>query len=116
MNTAEPLGVCAEELFHLWPGKKLQAHRVNLARFIRGPEIIEELLPAALVPLKRMPHLVRKDLHVPLGAVEVGEDERHAVRGKARAEAAAGFPFAVFQVQEAGPGHQAEEVVEAAAE
>ena len=41
MNAAEPLGIAAEELLHVRPGEELQPHRVNLARFVRRPEIID---------------------------------------------------------------------------
>ena len=68
-----------KEFLHLRPGEELEPHRVNLARFVRRPKIIDQRLIAAHVALKRVPHFVREDFDVSLGAVEVGKDERHAI-------------------------------------
>ena len=66
MNAAESLGVGLEELLHVRPRQELQAHRMNLARFVRRPQVIDQRLLAAGVALVGVPHLVREDLDVVL--------------------------------------------------
>ena len=56
VHPAKPLRVLAEEQLHLRPGEKLQAHRMNLARFHRRPEIVfERLVAARMISEKRAP-------------------------------------------------------------
>ena len=90
--------------------------RVNLARFIRGPQVIDQRLLAAHVALEGVPHFVREHLHVALGAVEVGENVRQAHRGERGAESARRFAFAILEIGEVAAGHQAEEIIEPAAD
>ena len=111
---AEPVGVVAEEALHVGPGQELEAHGVDLGRLVGGPEVVGERQVAALVALEGVAHLVGEDLDVALGAVEVGEHERHAVGGEAGAEPAAGLALAVGQVEEAAGVHAAEERAEVA--
>ena len=89
---AVSLGVFLEEFLHMRPGEELETHRVDFARLVSRPEVVDERLLAAGVRLIGVAHFVREHAYVAVGAIKIREHERHTIRGKAGAEAAAGLP------------------------
>ena len=53
-------GVLTHQLADAGEGQEFQAHRVDLGRLHRRPEVIDAGLVAAFPVLERVPHLVRE--------------------------------------------------------
>ena len=82
-------GLVAEEVLMIVLRQKLHRHRVALARLNGGRlQLHREVLPERAVVGESVARLVRQNVHVARGAVEVREDERHLVRRDAGAVAA----------------------------
>ena len=110
MAVAELRGILAEEAVAPRPGEKFHGHGVNLARLHRGPHERGGHAVAVQIAGEGMARLVRDDFHVVLGAVEVCEDEGHAVIGNGRAVAAAFLAGRGEHVHQVDAEHRAEEL------
>ena len=89
MAVEELARVRAEETLRPRPCEKFHRHRVDLAALHAGPDRGIRHTVTVHPRGKRVPRLVRHDLHVVLRAVEVRKNERDFVLAEARAVAAA---------------------------
>ena len=104
------LRVRAEELFHVRPGEELHAHRVGLRGLhAAAGQLQREAVVRDQEGVEGVAGLVRHDVHVAGGAVEVGEDEGLLVLGEFRAVAAAPFVLARVDVESLVLEHQVDE-------
>src|SRR5699024_3360733 len=101
--------VLAKEALGPRPGKELHTHRVDFAGFHGGPGVLHRHAVAVGPGGKGVAGLVGDDLHVALGAVEVGKDEGDVVVGEGGAVAAAGLTGGGKHVQQPAVQHGVEE-------
>ena len=79
MAVAELAGILSEEAVRPRPREELHRHRVDLAGLHAGPYIGVRDAVAVHIGGKGMAGLMGHDLHIVLGAVEVGKDEGHLI-------------------------------------
>ena len=89
MAVTELAGILAEETVRPRPSEELHRHRVDLAGLHAGPYIGVRDAVAVHIGGKGMAGLMGHDLHIVLGAVEVGKDEGHLIIAQTGAVAAA---------------------------
>ena len=105
----ELVRVGAEEALGVFPAEEFHAHRMDLARFL-ARVLIRHRDALAVYPVgKGVTRLVRDDLDVALGAVEVGEDERTLIHRQRVAVAAALLALGGEHVHQLLVEHRAEE-------
>ena len=110
VRVAELARVRAEEILRPGPGKELHGHGVDLAGLKRGPLALARDNEAAGEVGEGVAGLVRDDLDVVRGAVEVGEDEGAVVAAEGGAVAAAGLALAGEDVQQLVVVHEVDEL------
>ena len=110
MGIQELARVGAEEALRPRPREKLHGHRVHLAGLHRRPLAGGGHDEASGIVGEGVAGLMRDDLHIAGGAVEVGENERRAVVRQARAVAAAGLALAREHVEKSAVEHEVDEL------
>lgn len=89
MAVAELAGILSKEAVRPRPREELHRHRVDLAGLHAGPYIGVRDAVAVHIGGKGMAGLMGHNLHIVLGAVEVGKDEGHLIIAQTGAVAAA---------------------------
>ena len=71
-----------EEQVHPLLREKLHGHRMDLRGLHADIRMLSDGILCGEIPLERMPTLMRDDVHITAGTVEVGEDKRCMIEGQ----------------------------------
>ena len=104
-------GILAKEALHIGPGKELHAHGVGLGGLHAAhAQLHHEAIFCRLVVGKGVAGLVGHHVHIPGGAVEIGQDEGLMIGREAGAVPAAPLVLPGLHVEGLGLQHEVDEL------